>query len=244
MQKSIPQWLDLIPSSINDSIVDGKRRYNIDGKFYPSVTTVIGAFKSKDWLNEWIARVGKEEANRITAESCRIGTQMHTIIEKFLKNEDIDKYQKTEGYKLFKRMCPLLKDIEFPLNEIAVWSHELKIAGRVDCLAMYKGVPSIIDFKSSKSDKTQDQIYDYFIQTTLYALLLWDCYKIKTQQIVIMIAVRDSVFPQIFIFPIHKYMQEAITIVRDYYDRDNHAEAESLENLEISSGKIHSTESA
>lgn len=212
-------WLDLDLKEISDSIIDGSRKYQIGDKSYPSVTTVIGAFESKDWLNDWISRVGKEKADQITRESCRLGTKMHLIIEKYLKNENIDNYKKTEEYKLFKRMLPLLKNIEFPLNEIDVWSHELKVAGRIDCISMYKGIPSIVDFKSSKSEKSQDQIHDYFIQATLYSLLLWDCYKIKIKQIVIMIAVRDSVFPQIFIFPIETYAREAIKLVRNYYEK-------------------------
>ena len=69
-------------------------------------------------------------------------------------------------------MLPLLKNIDMVRAlEIALWSDLLKVAGRVDCIAEYRGVPSIIDFKSSRRLKKEDQIRDYFAQATAYSIM-------------------------------------------------------------------------
>ena len=51
-------------------------------------------------------------------------------------------------------MEPLLANIDF-INglETKLCSKELGLAGTVDCLAQYKGVDSIIDFKTSSREK-------------------------------------------------------------------------------------------
>ena len=43
------------------------------------------------------------------------------------------------------------------------------MVGRVDCIAEYNGVPSIIDFKTSKSERNDDWNLDYYIQASAYA---------------------------------------------------------------------------
>ena len=45
------------------------------------------------------------------------------------------------------------------------------MAGRVDCVAEFEGVPSIIDFKTSRRPKTKDKIPNYFAQMSGYAVM-------------------------------------------------------------------------
>ena len=47
------------------------------------------------------------------------------------------------------------------------------MAGRVDCVGVFDGVPSIIDFKTSKRIKTKDKITNYFMQEAAYAIM-WE----------------------------------------------------------------------
>ena len=48
----------------------------------------------------------------------------------------------------------------------------LELAGRVDCIAEFDGVLSIIDFKTTQEPKREQYLYDYFVQETAYACML------------------------------------------------------------------------
>ena len=65
---------------------DGKRHYiDSEGNAYPSVTTVCG-LKTKEQIKLWRQRVGEETANRIGHQASGRGTQVHAIVEKYLRN--------------------------------------------------------------------------------------------------------------------------------------------------------------
>src|SRR6185436_10771500 len=64
----------------------GGRVYNTpNGHQVPSVTTILNMLP-KDGLIEWRARIGDEEADRITSEACEIGTNMHDRLEGYVSN--------------------------------------------------------------------------------------------------------------------------------------------------------------
>ena len=72
------------------TLEDGKRYYvTPEGNKYPSVTTMISHFK-KDTILEWRKRVGAEEANKISRQATNRGTKLHSIVEKYLANEDME----------------------------------------------------------------------------------------------------------------------------------------------------------
>ena len=55
--------------------IKGRRHYLLpDGSYVPSVTTVLGFFKSRS-LMEWRTRVGEEEAQKITTQASIRGTK-------------------------------------------------------------------------------------------------------------------------------------------------------------------------
>jgi len=61
---------------------DNGRFYDCNGQKLPSDTTVLSGTKDEDkqkTLDNWIKRVGEEEANRIRNEAERRGTHMHYI---------------------------------------------------------------------------------------------------------------------------------------------------------------------
>ena len=61
--------------------IDGPngRVYNTpSGNKYPSVTSVVGLL-NQDEIKAWRARVGEEEANRISARASKRGTQIHSL---------------------------------------------------------------------------------------------------------------------------------------------------------------------
>ena len=54
-------------------------------------------------------------------------------------------------------------------QECGLYSDKYKVAGRVDCIAEYNGVLSIIDFKTSTKERNDDWNENYYIQCSAYA---------------------------------------------------------------------------
>lgn len=203
-------------SNISESLTPGGgRTYEVpDGSRYPSVTTVLSAMQDKTWLKEWKARVGEEKAKEITTKACSRGTSMHSLIESSFKGEPLDK--EASGYRLYKQLRIYLKNID-PLGlEVPLWSHRLKIAGRTDCIGYYKGKLSIIDYKTSRREKSSEHILNYFHQSTIYSMMALERLQIEAKQIVILIGVDDGL-PQEFIRNVKDYIHEVIGIVDSYH---------------------------
>ena len=64
---------------------DDGRLYRTAGGNYPSITTVLKQL-SEDSIAKWRARVGEEEANKISYKATQRGEDVHAIIEKYINN--------------------------------------------------------------------------------------------------------------------------------------------------------------
>ena len=82
-------------------------------------------------------------------------------------------------------------------QEQILWSKKYKLAGRTDMVGLWKDIPSIIDFKTSKKKKSISQIRDYFLQCCFYAVSHNEMYGTGIRQGVIAITVDDDE-PQLF----------------------------------------------
>jgi len=194
-------WKDL-PTKI----INGKRHYifpSLDGIEVPlpSVTTVLSETSDKEELHAWRKRVGEKEANRVSRLATSKGTAVHDLLEKHLLNEQIDTSRVMphilEGYLAISEV--LNKHVNnIAALEWAAASLIVGVAGRIDCVAEYDGVPSIVDFKTSKRVKTAEDIQNYFIQSTAYALLFEECTGIPIRQIVILMCVDGYPTAKIF----------------------------------------------
>jgi genome maintenance exonuclease 1 len=171
---------------------DGKRYYTLpDGTKLPSVTTVLGAQK-KDAIMAWRKRVGEDVANAISKKATGRGTNVHTLCERYLNNEPLGDVM-PDAVEMFRSLKPLLNNIDnIHYQECALWSKQLGMAGRVDCIGEYDGVLSVIDFKTSKKIKTEAHIEDYFWQTSAYALMYEEMIGRPIDNIVIIMAVENE----------------------------------------------------
>jgi len=81
---------NLVPEvDIETTSIDGKRYYVLpDGKKFRSVTTVLSEALDKTALLEWRKKVGEAEANKISTQAARRGTQYHTTCERYVLNEN------------------------------------------------------------------------------------------------------------------------------------------------------------
>lgn len=171
---------------------DGKRYYTLpDGTRLPSVTTVLGAMK-KEAIMAWRKKVGEDVANAISKKATGRGTNVHTLCERYLNNESLGNIM-PDALEMFLSLKPHLNKINnIHYQEQALWSTQLGMAGRVDCIGEYEGELSVIDFKTSRKIKTVDQIEDYFWQTSAYALMYEELIGTPIDNLVIIMAVEDD----------------------------------------------------
>ena len=165
--------------------------YDEDKNRYHSVTTVVGSIDQKG-LDEWREKVGKDVADHVAMKSAITGTKLHKIVESYLANEESEE-ENIFAKAHFNNIEPLLANIDL-INglETKLCSKRLGLAGTVDCIAQYKGVDSIIDFKTSSKKKKDEWIKKYFLQTTAYSIMWEELTGIKVTQIVILITGEDG----------------------------------------------------
>ena len=185
----------------------GRHYLDSNNKPVPSVTTVLsGTSKSKDGLIQWRNRVGEEEAERIIKQSTDIGTAVHEAIENYLNGQSWDNFGVTHDQLIAKKISD--KFINYGLKGITdIWGLEVGLlldnlyAGTADCVGEYEGIPTLIDFKTSKKIKKREWIEDYFLQGCAYANAHNVMFGTKIEQIVILMVDRTAIFQEFIVRP-------------------------------------------
>ena len=213
--------VDLPPVKARNS--DGVRLYETpEGNKYPSITTVL-SIRNKKGLHEWRKRVGNEVANYVARTSAARGTKVHHMCEDFLNNEfDEDKHKKDFlPYCLFNQLKEqVLCNIDnIYAQEAGLYSDKYKVAGRVDCIARYNGTPSIIDFKTSSRERTDDWNENYYIQGSAYAEMFGERTGIEISQVVILVVTEDGTVQE-FIKDKHNYLDALVESVAEWSERN------------------------
>ena len=203
------------PIELNTQNINGQRHYVMpNGDAFKSVTTILGEKMDKTALLEWKARVGEEEAQRISTQAARRGTSIHSIAERYVLNEDNfyrnEMPSNVESFKALKEILDANVDNIYGV-ELPLFSRALRAAGRTDLVAQYNGVNSIIDFKTSRRLKKEEWITSYFYQSTVYSMMFEWMYKVPVPQIVIMISV-DHEDPQVFVKQRNQYVGEVLNL--------------------------------
>jgi|TARA_Y100000996_G_scaffold118648_1_gene88539 hypothetical protein len=189
---------------------------------YPSITTVLSIL-SEDAIKAWRAKVGEEEANRISKTASNRGTAVHDLLERYVNNEsDFDKEVEPHIMQSFYDVKPVLDKCltKVYAQEAGLYSERLGVAGRVDCVGEWNGIDSIIDYKTSKKLKKKEWIDSYFMQSTAYAIMWEERTGIPINQIVVVIAV-DNEEPQIFIEKRENWTEKLIQTIAEYKSRKN-----------------------
>jgi genome maintenance exonuclease 1 len=183
------------------SIINGSRHYNLDGSNLPSVTSILKATQSKEdkaAIFAWKERVGHKEAERIKNEASSRGSSMHSYIEQFLLgkfNLDLlDEENKS------KKMAVEIIDNGLKNKLTEIWGAEAtvyypgKYAGTADCIGVYEGKETILDFKQSNKPKKEEYIEDYFLQIGAYSLAHNTVHNSKITQGAILVCTVDRLF--------------------------------------------------
>jgi len=199
---------------------EGRRYITPEGESYASVTTVLTAYNKKA-IMEWRERVGEEEANKVSAQASSRGTRVHSLCETYLKNELSPMKLSTmmpDAKELFYKIKPFLDTHigRVYALEQALYSDELRIAGRVDCIAEWDDKLSVIDFKTASKEKNEDWIENYFMQCSAYAEMFEERTGKPIDQIVVAIAVANG-NPQIFVKEKQDYLRGLNYFIDEYY---------------------------
>ena len=179
-----------------------KKRYYItpEGEEYPSITTVLSS-RDKKGLTEWRKRVGDEVANYVSGKAASRGTKVHHMCEDYLNNMSTKFPSKWKEHKkdflpycLFTQLQEkVLQNIDdIYALEAGLYSDKYKVAGRVDCVSEYNGVPSVIDFKTSTKERKDEWNEDYYIQGSAYAEMFQERTGIVITRVVILVVTEDG----------------------------------------------------
>ena len=182
---------------IKATTTDGVRLYETpEGNHYPSITTVLSV-RNKKGLHDWRKRVGDDVANYVARKAANRGTAVHHMCEDYLNNDfDEEKHKKKFlPYVLFKQLrdSVLQKTNNIYSQECGLYSDKYKVAGRVDCIAEYDGELSIIDFKTSSKERSDEWNESYYIQASAYAEMFEERTGIEINQVAILVVTEDGV---------------------------------------------------
>lgn len=211
--KHLPHHHQIAETLKATTLASGHRFYAVDGHRYPSVTTVTG-HAMEEFFAEWRRKNPKEMARVLDR-----GNKLHSFIEDYLNNKE-PQQKDTEPFiwQLFTQIKGELDKIDnIHAQEAPLYSHLLQLAGRVDCVAEYDGVFSIIDFKGSTKDKRKEDIENYFQQATAYAIMWQELYNRKIDQIVILVAT-DTGAVQVFKESPVNYVKSLKETIDNYCD--------------------------
>ena len=208
---------------IKAKTTDGVRLYETpDGNFYPSITTVLST-RNKEGLFKWRERVGEDVANYVARTAAVRGTHVHHMCEDYLNNDfDEEKHKKKFlPYTLFTQLrdSVLQKIDNIYAQECGLYSDKYKVAGRVDCIAEYDGIPSIIDFKTSTSERKDSYNENYYIQASAYAEMFEERTKIAINQVVILVITEDGVVQE-FVKDKKNYLPLLTETISDWKEKN------------------------
>ena len=134
-------------------------------------------------------------------------------------------------YVLFNQLreSVLLKVNNVHAQEAGLYSDKYKVAGRVDCIAEYDGKLSIIDFKTSSKERSDEWNESYYIQASAYAEMFEERTGIKINQIVILVVTEHGVVQE-FVKTKDEYLPKLIEAIDDFttdWEKENEAVDES-----------------
>lgn len=169
----------LIDTVANKITFLDSRFYELNGNFYPSVTTILEAYpKGYEYL-QWIKKMG-EDSDTIRDEAGRRGSVVHNMTEKYDSGEEVSLYNDngwqdyhSREWAMFERYVEFTKRFPFDIihSEQNYVSEKLGFAGTIDRVIKLLGQTILLDIKTSNS------IYpSYWLQLAAYEKLVTDAY--------------------------------------------------------------------
>jgi hypothetical protein len=208
---------------VNDPVTRKRVYQTPDGETLPSVTTILGATKDMTALNEWKKRVGEAKAQQITTEAAGVGTAMHANLERFIAG-----IQRQPGNNPVHVQANKMADviIENGLCDMSeIWAMEQSLyfpglySGTTDLVGVYKGNPSICDYKQTNKPKKEEWVDDYKIQLVAYILAHNEVYGTNIREGHVFMCSRDLQYQQFDLWPdeFTHWENQWLDKVQEYY---------------------------
>lgn len=203
------------------------RVYQCPAGHYPSITTVLGGTEppeKKASLENWRNSLGHQKADEVSRKAAAHGTNVHLLAERYLKGEKVE--APIDGKPIPQPDLNAFNALKLKLNkvdevwgqEVALYSDMLQVAGRCDLVGKYKGIPAIVDFKTASRVKKREDIRNYELQLTFYAIAHNEMFEtdIKTG-IILMVA--ETGFPMEFEVDLLDHYEELGQRVEAFHSR-------------------------
>ena len=188
-----------------------------EGNEYPSITTVLSILNKKA-IMEWRARVGEEEANRISSQAAARGSKVHDMIEDYVLGKEVSS-ENLIAMQNFKEIKPIIdKSLsKVYATEKRMYSKHLGVAGTVDCVGVWNNRRAIIDWKTSAKFKKKEWVSNYFMQACAYSIM----WEERTGQPItqLIVAIAGDQGPQIFEEHRDNWVDRLISCIDDYNHR-------------------------
>jgi hypothetical protein len=149
-----------------------QRFYRRDGKYYPSVSSILNYFPKNQFFHSWLKDVG-HNSDIIASKAAAEGTQVHNAIEAILNGEQVDwideygaaKYS-LDVWKMILKFADFWNTHkpELIATEYHLFSDQHEYAGTNDIVCRLNDKLWLIDIKTSNSLHTS-----YDLQLAAYA---------------------------------------------------------------------------
>jgi len=158
------------------------RYYRRNGKYYPSVTYVLGYYPKGKFFENWLKQVGFS-ADYIVKKAAEEGTQVHELAEAYLNGEELNFLDERgrpqynpDVWQMFLRFVEFWETHKPTLieTEAHIFSDELKVAGTCDLIVEINGELWLLDLKTSNQIQTV-----YELQTAVYGQCYEECFGKK-----------------------------------------------------------------
>ena len=211
--------VDIELPQLQRETIDGVRYYSVPDEDellrLVSITSVTSHFNKEIFVN-WRKKVGNEEADRITKAATSRGTDMHTLVEHHLKNEDLPKVQPISDFLFKISKTELNKINNIHCLEGALYSKQLGVAGTTDCIGEHDGELAVIDFKTSKKPKPREWITHYFVQAMFYGMAYYEMTGTPIKKLVIIMACENGECVLYEERDLKKYMKLVVQYIKKF----------------------------
>jgi hypothetical protein len=181
IKKSYDRILEISDDAQQITLPDS-RYYRRNGKYYPSVTYVLGYYPKGKFFENWLKQVGFS-ADFIVKKAAEEGTQVHELSEAYLNGEEL-RFLDDRGrpqynpdvWQMFLRFVEFWETFKPTLieTEVHLFSDKLKVAGTCDLIVEINGELWLLDLKTSNQLQTT-----YELQTAVYGQCYEECFGKK-----------------------------------------------------------------
>ena len=181
IKKSYHRILEISDDATQITLPDS-RYYRRNGKYYPSVTYVLGYYPKGKFFENWLKQVGFA-SDYIVKKAAEEGTQTHELCEAYLNGEELN-FLDSNGrpqcnpdvWQMFLRFVEFWETFKPGLieTEVHLFSDELKVAGTCDLIVEINGELWLLDLKTSNQLQTV-----YELQTAVYGQCYKECFGKK-----------------------------------------------------------------